>query len=96
MRIKNIEKTGWVSMLDNTLEHQHSTVKKFAQKWFELYMVERASNNATYLLHELDETILRIPMVGKHIKVFWKRDGRFHSNSFDSFITPEATEEDIE
>ena len=33
-------------------------------------MVEKVNDNATYLLRELDGTMLRIPVVGKCIKVF--------------------------
>ena len=34
-------------------------------------------------------------MAGKRIKVFWRRDGRFHSDDLISFLTPQATEKYI-
>ena len=32
LKMKKIEKDDWVLVFDNTLEHQHSTVRKFAQR----------------------------------------------------------------
>ena len=59
-------------------------------------MVERVNDNAIYLLHELNGTIFKIPIAGKRIKVFQRRDGRFHSNDFESFLSLQTTEDDIE
>ena len=37
-----------------------------------------------------------IPIARKHIKVFRKRDGRFHSDDFESLLSPEIIEDDFE
>ena len=71
-------------------------MRKFAQRWFGPYVVERVNDNATYLLFELDGTMFKIPIADKCIKVFWRRDGRFHSDDFKSFLSPQTTEDDIE
>ena len=96
LRMKKIEKGDWVLVFDSTLEHQHSIVRKFARRWFGPYVVERVNDNATYLVHELDGTMFKISIAGKRIKVFWRRDGRFHSVDFESFLSPEIIEDDIE
>ena len=96
LRMKKIEKGDWVLVFDSILEHQHSTVRKFARRWFGPYVVERVNDNATYLLCELDGTMFKIPIAGKRIKVFQRRDGRFHSVDFESFLSPEIIEDDIE
>ena len=59
-------------------------------------MVEKVNDNATYLLRELDGTMLRIPVASKCMKVFRRRDERFLSCVLDSFLPPPAIEEDIE
>ena len=59
-------------------------------------MVERVNDNATYLLRELDGTMFKIPIGSKHIKVFRRRDGRFHSVDFESFLSLEIIGDDIE
>ena len=96
LRMKKIEKGDWVLVFDSTLEHQHSIVRKFARRWFGPYVVERVNDNATYLLRELDGTMFKIPIAGKRIKVFRRRDGRFHSVDFESFLSSEIIEDDIE
>ena len=93
LRMKKIEKGDWVLMFDSTLEHQHSTVKKFARRWFGPYVVERVNDNGTYLLRELDGSIFKIPIVGKRIKVFRRRNGRFHSDDFESFLSLQIIED---
>ena len=37
----------------------------------------KVHDNATYALRELDGTLLRIPVAGKRIKAFKKRDGMY-------------------
>ena len=59
-------------------------------------MVEIVNDNATYLLRELDGTMFKIPIGSKRIKVFRKRDGRFHSENFESFLSLQTTENDLE
>ena len=58
--------------------------------------MQRVNDNATYLLRELDGTMLRISMVGKCIKVFQRKDRRFHPNDLNSFLTPQRKEKDIQ
>ena len=96
LRIKKIEEGDWVLVFDSTLEHQHSTVKKFAKRWFGPYVVLKVHNNATYSLRELNGTPLRIPVAGKRIKVFRRRNGKLQTNEFDAFDTQPQTEEDTE
>ena len=96
LRMKKIEKGDWMLVFDSTLEHQHSTVRKFARRWFGPYVVERVNDNATYLLRELDGTMFKIPIARNHIKVFWRTNGRFHSDDFESFLSPQTTEDNIE
>ena len=83
-------------VFDSTLEHQHSTVRKFARRWFGPYVVERVNDNAIYLLRELDGTMFKNPIAGKRNKVFRRRDGRFHSNDFESLLSLEIIEDDFE
>ena len=58
--------------------------------------MERVNDNATYLLCELDRTMFKITIAGKRIKVFRRTDRRFHSDDFESFLSPEIIEDDIE
>ena len=58
---------------DNSLDHQHTTLRKFAKRWFGPYEVQNVFDNGTYRLCELDGTILRVPIVGKRVKIFKKR-----------------------
>ena len=58
---------------DNNLENQHSTTRKFARRWFRPYVVTSANDNATYHLAELDGSRLAIPIAGKRVKIFKKR-----------------------
>ena len=49
-------------------------------------------DNATYTLRELDGTVLKIPIAGKQIKAFRRRDGRFHFDDIATFDTGEKGE----
>ena len=42
---------------DSSLDIQHSTVRKFAERWFGPYIVKKAYNNLIYKLSELDVTL---------------------------------------
>lgn len=96
LRMKKIEQGDWVLMFDCTLEHQHSTVRKFARRQFGPSVVERLNDNATYLLRELDGTMFKIPIAGKRIKAYWRREGKFHSTALESFLSPQTMDKDIE
>jgi hypothetical protein len=49
-------------------------------------------DNATYTLRELDGTMLKIPVAGKRIKPFRRRDGRFYADDIANFETQEDEE----
>ena len=46
---------------------------KFARQWFGLYVVINTNDNSMYHLAELDRTRMVVPVAGKWIKVFKKR-----------------------
>ena len=58
---------------DNSLNNQHRMTRKFARRWFGPYVVTSANDNATYHLAELDGSRLAIPIAGKRVKIFKKR-----------------------
>ena len=58
---------------DNSLDNQHQTTRKSARRWFEPYVVTSANDNDTYHLVELDGSRLTIPIAGKRVKIFKKR-----------------------
>ena len=61
---------------DSSLDNQHSTARKFSQRWFGPYVVKKVEENATYHLVELDGTPLALPIAGKRIKIFKRRETR--------------------
>jgi hypothetical protein len=93
MRRKKIREGDWVLVFDSTLEHQHSTVRKFAKRWFGPYVVIKVHLNGTYSLRELDGTSLCIPVAGKRIKIF-RRSGRFHLEDLEEHFNSEELEDD--
>ncbi len=96
LRVKQIEEGDWVLVFDSTLEHQHSTVRKFARRWFGPYVVVKVHDNGTYSLRELDGTHFKTPVAGKRVKAFKRRDGRFHVEDIDEFLPPQLHTEDTE
>ena len=58
---------------DNSLGNPHSTVRKFAERWFGPYIVKNVYDNSTYKLSELDGTLILNVVAGKRIKIFKKR-----------------------
>lgn len=95
LRPKPIHVGDWVLIYDSSLMHQHSTVKKFAKKWFGPYVVLKVHDNATYSLRELDGTVIRNPVAGKRVKAFRRRDGQFNSEDIEGF-QPEQMDYDQE
>ena len=91
LRSKPIEVGDWVLVFDSSLEHQHSTLRKFARRWFGPYVVVTVHDNATYSLRELDGTLLRIPVAGKRIKTFRRRATGFALE--DHTIDPEPCQD---
>ena len=73
LRSQPIQNEDWVLVYDSSLDNQHSTIRKFAKRWFGPYVVKRVNDNATYLLRELDGTELKIPVAGKRVKLFQRR-----------------------
>ncbi|KAL3691330.1 hypothetical protein R1sor_004981 [Riccia sorocarpa] len=74
LRPRAIEEGDWVLVYDNSLDNQHSALRKFSRRWFGPYAVVRVLDNATYLLRELDGTPLRVPTAWKRVKIFKRRD----------------------
>ena len=81
-------------VFDSSLEHQHSSVRKFAQRWFGPYVVTEVHNNGTYSLRELDGTFIRIPVAGKRIKVFRRRDGQTYNEDIEASLLQQQDEGD--
>ena len=61
------------SVRQNNLDNQHRTTRKFERRWFRPYVVMSANDNAAYHLAELDGSRLVIPIAGKRVKIFKKR-----------------------
>ena len=74
LRKREIEEGDWVLVYDSSLDNQYSTTRKFAKRWFGPYMVKKIESNATYFLAELDGTRLALPIAGKRIKIFKRRE----------------------
>ena len=76
LRLQKIEEGEWVIVYDSNLDNQHSSMQKFAKRWFGPYVVTSANDNATYHLAELDGTKLSVPIAGKRVKIFkkWHND----------------------
>ena len=68
-----IEEGDLVIVYDSSLNHQHNSIRKFGNRWFEPYEVRKMFDNGTYRLCELDGAILQVPMTGKRVKIFKKR-----------------------
>ncbi|KAL3697011.1 hypothetical protein R1sor_011087 [Riccia sorocarpa] len=88
LRPRAIEEGDWVLVYDNSLDNQHSALRKFSRCWFGPYVVVQVLDNATYLLRELDGTPLRVPIAGKRVKIFKRRDGE------DEFVEMVEDEEE--
>ena len=73
LRPRKIEEGDWVIVYDSSLDHQHTTMRKFAKRWFGPYEVRKVFGNGTYPHCELDGTLLRVPIAGKWVKIFKKR-----------------------
>ncbi|MCO5587992.1 hypothetical protein L7F22_041945 [Adiantum nelumboides] len=66
-----------VLVYDSNLENQYTTMRKMVKRWFGPYVVLHAYDNATYKLCELDGTQLKVPIAGKRIELYKKREGEF-------------------
>ena len=74
LRLRKIEEGDWVLVYDSSLDNQHNATRKFVKRWFGPYVVKEIKNNATYFLAELDGTRLALPIAGKRIKIFKRRE----------------------
>ena len=75
-------------LYDSSLDHQHTMIRKLAERWFRPYEVRNVFDNGTYRLSELDGTILRVPIAGKQVKIFNK-----HIDE-EPYVISEMTEND--
>ena len=73
---KPIEEGDWVLVYVSRLENQHSTIRKLSKRWFGPYVMRHVHGNATFSLSELDGTEIQIPIAGKRIKLFKRRNDR--------------------
>jgi Fe-S cluster assembly scaffold protein SufB len=74
LRPKRIEEGDWVLVYDSSLDNQHKVMRKFARRWFGPYVVTSVDDNGTYNLAELDKTRIAVPVAGKRVKAFKKRN----------------------
>jgi hypothetical protein len=81
-------------MYDGSLDHQHSTLRKFKPQWFGPYEVRKAYTNGTYQLSDLDGTLLGIPTAGKRPKAFKKRQESNPSPILEDESNVESEQED--
>ena len=79
---------------DSSLDHQHTTIRKFAKRWFGPYEVRKVFDNGTYRLSELDGTILRVPIAGKWVKIFKKRTNNESYVAIDETDNEEQPDKD--
>jgi hypothetical protein len=78
-----IKEGDWVLISDNSLDMQHSALKKFAQRFRGPYVVTKIHDNATYTVRELDGAEHRVPYAGKRVKLFKRRIGPTGSKNSD-------------
>ena len=79
---------------DSSLDHQHTTTRKFAKRWFGPYEVQKVFDHGSYRLCELDGTILRVPIAGKRVKIFKKRTDDEPYVSLDKTENEELSDKD--
>jgi hypothetical protein len=93
-----IKEGDWVLISDNSLDMQHSALKKFAQRFHGPYVVTKVHDNATYTVRELDGAEHRIPYAGKRVKLFKQRmelivDGNLHEDLEDVYDTNDGADQ---
>jgi hypothetical protein len=64
----------WVLLYDNNLDNQHSAVRKFSRRWFRPYVIQKVEDNVTYRLIESDSMPIALPITGKRVKIFRRRE----------------------
>jgi hypothetical protein len=83
---------------DNSLDMQHSALKKFAEQFHRPYVVTKVHDNATYSVWELNGTEHRLQYVGKRVKLFRRRiesivDGNSHEDLEDVYDSSDNEDE---
>ena len=81
----------WVLVYDSSLDNQYTTMRKMVRRWFGPYVVMQVLDHGAYKLCELDGTVLKVPIAGKRVKLFKRRDGQF---ALEDTGIDEASEED--
>ena len=94
LRPRKLQEGDWVIVYDSSLDNQHSTSRKFAKRWFGPYVIRQVNTNATYFLTEMDEAALKLPIGGKRIKLFKKREDQ-SANFLNEDNIHEAEEGDV-
>jgi hypothetical protein len=62
-----------VLIAEGGLGQDHSSAKKFIQRWRGPFVVVTCHANSTYTVLELDGSIHRVPYAGKRVKLFKRR-----------------------
>ena len=73
--LRRIMEGDWVLVYDSSFDNQHSTARKISRRWLGPYFVKKVEDNAIYRLTELDSTSIALPIAGKRIKIFKRREG---------------------
>ena len=96
IRPRKVQEGDWVLVYDSSLDNQYSTIRKFAKRWFGPYEVRKITDKATYFLNELDGTEIRIPIAGKRIKIFKRRESlepEFYEEAEELKVSEEVLDE---
>jgi hypothetical protein len=72
-RPKRIQEGDWVLIAERGLENQHSSAKKFIQRWRGPFVVVTCHANSTYTVRKLDGSVHRMPYAGERVKIFKRR-----------------------
>jgi hypothetical protein len=98
LRPQKIEEGDWVLVYDSSLDHQHSSLRKFARRWFGPYIVWKVFENGTYRLQELDGIVILNLFACKRVKIFMKRQEKHPTPDYilsTQDEVPEETPEDF-
>ena len=83
-------------VFDSSLGHHHNSIRKFSKRWFGPYEVRKVFDNGTYQLCELDEIVIRVPVVRKRVQILKKRSDDEPYVSFDNTDTKEQSNKSYE
>jgi hypothetical protein len=68
-----IQEGDWMLIAEGGLGQDHSSAKKFIQRWREPFVVVICHANLTYTVYKLDGSLHRVPYAGKRVKLFKRR-----------------------